>query len=118
MPSLRELVDAESGKRTYDDDYVCPVLGPVSIRSITEEEYLFEVIRWGIEDDGKTDDIKQRLTNAKMVQMCVVDKATRNLVFADTLDDVQRMTKLRMEVVRPLLKRVEAWNLPKAPAKY
>lgn len=108
--SLRDKVKELSGKRTFDDGYVCPVLGPVSIRSLTEAEFQ-ECLFWSVKEDWSRDRDRRKLENAKYLQMTLVD-ADRNLVFADTMEDILALAGLSKPVFTPLYDRAFAWNNP------
>lgn len=108
--SLRDKVHELAGKRTFDDGYVCPVLGPVSIRSLTEAEYQ-ECLFWSVKEDWNRDRDRRKLDNAKYLQMTLVDDE-RNLIFADTIEDIKALANLAKPVFTPLYDRAFAWNNP------
>ncbi len=112
MPSLKEMIDAESGVRTFDDKYVCPVLGPVCIQSLFEEEFQEGVLLWAVNQDWTRNRERRKYENAKLIQMCLLDPVTRTRVYNDDMENIAKLAKLRTPIFQPLYDRVYAWNRP------
>lgn len=112
--SLRDKVEAESGKRTYDTGYTCPVLGPVCIQSLFEDEFQEGVLLWNVNQDWSRNRDRRKYENAKLIQMCLVDE-NHNLIFTDTMEDISKLARLRTPIFKPLYERVLAWNQPESP---
>ncbi|MES2788127.1 MAG: hypothetical protein V4719_00800 [Planctomycetota bacterium] len=114
MPTLKENIDAQSGVRTYDEGYVCPVLGPVIIQSLSEEEFQEGVLLWAVNQDWTRNRDRRKYENAKLLQMSLVDE-NKNLIYSDTLENVAKLARLRSAIFTPLYNRAYAWNQPALP---
>lgn len=106
--SLKEKV-REAGKREIDSEYVCPVLGPVLIRSLSEAEFQEGVLLWSVNQDWTRNRDRRKFENAKMIQMCVVDE-DGNTEYSESIEDIAEIAGMRRKVFNPLYARVMAWN--------
>lgn len=113
MASLREQIVALSGVRETKAVTV-PVLGEVTLQSLTEQEWQNGVTGWFRDKDYERIPERQKYDNVKLIQMCLVD-AAGTLVFSDSPADLDVLVNLRESITYPLYSEAFKLNRPDLP---
>lgn len=100
--SIRDNIKSASGKRKFDNSYTCPVLGPISLQSLTEGEWQEGVLLWFIDSTTWTRIPERRkYDNVKLIQMALRDE-DGNRAFSDSFEDLDYLLGLGRDITGPI----------------
>lgn len=112
--SLRDKISKLSGVREYKTLTV-DGLGEVRVRSLTEGEWQAGVILWFRNDEYERIPERTKYDNAKLIQMCLVELDSEELVFSDSIADLDAIVNLRESITHPIYQAAYKLNRPELP---